>query len=215
MVKSINLFSFSIYESFIPDQQLIEKLIDEIKSLSKSNNSLNTIIRGSDKSLNYSFYNKDLFSYFNKGLSEVKSLQYQGDFDFVITECWATKTDKFQKHHVHTHPNSIISGIIYLTDHPEATTEFYLSNPWHWTDQFLRIGKENSRMHIASIEPSVGKIVFFPSNLQHSTKPNLSSASRYTISFNTFISGNIGDPSTLLKVDSVSVRNVYNSNNKD
>lgn len=211
MVKTTDLFSFPIYESMITDQQLIERLINEIKSLSKSNNSLNTTIKVSDVSLNYSFYNKDLFSYLNKGLSEVKSLQYEGDFDFVITECWATKTDKFQKHHVHIHPNSIISGIIYLTDHPDATTEFYLPNPWHWTDQFLKIGKENSKMHVASIKPEVGKIVFFPSNLQHSTKPNLNSTPRYTISFNTFISGNIGTQTTLLKLTPISVENAYNT----
>jgi uncharacterized protein (TIGR02466 family) len=151
----------------------------------------------------------------NKGLSEVKSLQYAGDFDFVITECWATKTDKFQKHHAHIHPNSIISGIIYLTDHPDATTEFYLPNPWHWTDQFLKIGKENSKIQIASVKPTVGKIVFFPSNVQHSTKPNLNSVSRYTISFNTFISGNIGNPTTFLRVTPTSVEDVYNSSNRD
>jgi uncharacterized protein (TIGR02466 family) len=214
MVKSIDLFSFPIYELIIPDQQLIERLINEIKSLSKSSNSLNTTIRVSDVSLNYSFYNKDLFSYLNKGLSEVKSLQYEGDFDFVITECWATRTDKFQKHHAHIHPNSLISGVIYLTNHSDATTEFFLPNPWHWADQFLKIGKENSKIQVASVKPEAGKIVFFPSNLQHSTKPNLNSTPRYTISFNTFISGNIGNHTTLLKVTPVSVESAYNTHSR-
>lgn len=209
MLKSTNLFSFPIYELTITDQTLIENLLQEVKLMDRSYSTLNTMIRNTDKSLNYSFYNKDLFAYLNKGLAEVKSLQYDGDFDFVITECWATKTDKYQKHHSHTHPNSIISGIIYLTDHPDATTEFYLQNPWHWTDQFLKIGKGQSKISIASITPEMGRVVFFPSNLQHSTKPNLNTKSRYTISFNTFISGNIGKQATLLNISPVSVEDVY------
>jgi uncharacterized protein (TIGR02466 family) len=209
MLKSTNLFSFPIYELTITDQTLIENLLQEVKLMDRSHSTLNTMIRNTDKSLNYSFYNKDLFAYLNKGLAEVKSLQYDGDFDFVITECWATKTDKYQKHHSHTHPNSIISGIIYLTDHPDATTEFYLQNPWHWTDQFLKIGKGQSKISIASITPEMGRVVFFPSNLQHSTKPNLNTKSRYTISFNTFISGNIGKQATLLNISPVSVEDVY------
>lgn len=205
MVKSINLFSFPIYESLITDKTLLKNLLNEIKSMDNGTNRSNTTISNPDKSLNYSFYNKELFAYLNKGLAEIKLLQYQGDFDFIITECWYTKTDRFQKSHTHTHPNSIISGIVYLTDHPSATTEFYLPNPWHWTDQFLRIGKEHSATSISSITPSVGKVVFFPSNLQHSTKPNLNNVTRCTISFNTFITGSIGTSTTLLNVSSISV----------
>ncbi len=199
-INAINLFSFPIYEFLLPDEKLVEKLVDQITLLDNSQNVLNTTIRNSDKQLNYSFYNDELFSYINEGLSEIKSLHYEGDFNFVITECWGTKTNKFQKHHIHTHPNSIVSGIVYLTDHSEATTEFYLPNPWNWTDQFLKISKEQSRTKVASVSPKLGKVVFFPSNLQHSTKPNLANLPRYTISFNTFISGTIGNPTTLLKI---------------
>lgn len=227
-MKTINVEYFSIHEFVIPDKTLIETVLTEIKSLDTPANinssdikQLNTTINlnglamhvnmpvTSSKILNRAMFNKELFTYLNAGLSEVKSLQYVDDVDFVITDCWATKTTKFQRHHGHTHPNSIISGIIYLTDHPAATTDFYLPNPWHWTSPLLRIGKGNSSIPVASIAPSVGKVVLFPSNLKHDTKPNLSIIPRYTISFNAFLSGNIGTSTTLLNVASVGIEDLY------
>ena len=212
MVKTNNLFSFPVYEMFITDIDLLNTIQNDIKLLDVKQNQTNSTLRSKDPDLNFSFYNKELFSWIQKGLDHIKHKNYNESLEFKITECWATKTGKFQKHHVHTHPNSIISGILYLTDHPEAGTQFFTPNPWHWTDSFIKIGKEGKNTDItATVSPEKGKIVFFPSNLQHTTLPNLTSSTRYSIAFNTFISGTLGTPSTLLKLNTVSVEDVYST----
>lgn len=215
MVKTINLFSFPVYEMHITDTDLLNTIQNDIKLLDVSQSQNNNICRVNDEDLNFSFYNKELFSWIQKGLDFIKNSQYRDSIELKITECWATKTGKFQKHHTHTHPNSIVSGIIYLTDHTEAGTQFFTPSPWHWTDSFIKIGKEGANTNaVATISPKIGKIIFFPSNLQHATLPNLTSTTRYTISFNTFISGTIGRPSTLLKMDVASVEDAYRNSTK-
>ena len=212
MVKIINLFSFPVFEMFITDIDLLNIIQNDIKQLDVSQSQHNSLCRINDEDLNFSFYNKELFSWIHKGLDHIKLNQYNESLEFKITECWATKTGRFQKHHIHTHPNSIISGIIYLTDHIEAGTQFFIPSPWHWTDPFIKIGKEGKNTdNIATITPEKGKIIFFPSNLKHATLPNLTSTTRYSISFNTFISGTLGRPSSLLKLDAVSVETAYSA----
>jgi uncharacterized protein (TIGR02466 family) len=201
----------------ITDTSLLDTVLAEVKTLNvkQSQHSNNSICRPDDESLDFSYYNEELFSWINKGLAEVTQLHYSDTIEIKITECWATKTGKFQKHHPHTHPNSIISGIIYLTDNPGANTQFYLPNPWHWVNSFLRIGKDGMGVNTAEISPVVGKVIFFPGNLKHDTLPNLTSTTRYTISFNTFMSGTIakaGTPGSVLKINHVSVEDVYKNN---
>jgi uncharacterized protein (TIGR02466 family) len=210
MVKTINLFSFPVYEMLITDPDLLGTIQNDIKLLDVNQSQHNSLCRNNDEDLNFSFYNKELFSWIQKGLDYIKLSQYNESLEFKITECWATKTGKFQKHHIHTHPNSIISGILYLTDHAEASTQFFIPSPWHWTDSFIKIGKEGKNTdNIATVSPEKGKIIFFPSNLKHATLPNLTSTTRYSIAFNTFISGTLGRPSSLLKLDAVSVEDTY------
>lgn len=215
MVNTINLFSFPAYEMFITDDDLLNTIHNDVKLLEVSNNQNNSISRYNDEELNFSFYNQELFSWIQKGLDYIKTINYNDSIDLKITECWATKTGKFQKHHTHTHPNSIISGILYLTDHPSAGTQFFLPSPWHWIDSFMKIGKDSASTNVmTTVSPKKGKIIFFPSNLQHNTLPNLTSTTRYTIAFNTFISGTIGRPSSLLKMDAISVEEAYRNRTK-
>lgn len=94
-------------------------------------------------------------------------------------------------------------------------TKFFTPNPWHWTNSFIEIGKEGQTTDsTATVSPEKGKIVFFPSSLQHTTLPNLTSTTRYSIAFNTFISGTLGRPSTLLKIDVASVEDAYRNSTK-
>lgn len=191
------------------DNTVMDSILKEITNVlpCKKNNS-NKILHTLESSTNYSYYNKELFSWFNQCLLDVKKDQFIDHIDLVITECWATKSSKFEKHHRHTHPNSIVSGILYLDD-SLAATEFYVPNPWAFMNDVIaatRIRKLN-----VSIKPEKGKLIIFPSNIEHDTKPNLSTMDRHTISFNTFIDGAIGGIGQHLKLNAVSVDSCFNN----
>jgi uncharacterized protein (TIGR02466 family) len=199
-MKPVELFTLPIYE-FKISLDLASKILSEISSQDNRENQTNTTIHPGGGS----YYNIELFTILEDFIHQVKELYYNNEVNLVISECWGTKTAKFQKHHIHTHSNSIISGIVYLTDHPGATTEFYVKNEWCWTEELLKLGKSNKLMKTASVKPEIGKVILFPSNILHSTKPNLSAKERYTLSFNTFVSGKLGKPTTSLDITSLSV----------
>ena len=56
---------------------------------------------------------------------------------------------------------------------------------WDWDVEVIQIGKPNIlNATVNSITPDEGFLVLFPSYLDHSVKPNLSSNQRIVISFN-------------------------------
>lgn len=202
-MNQIQLFTMPIYE-FSIDKSLALQVLSEISKQENKTNQTNQTIHPN----NGNYYNGELFDHLNDFVNQISDIHYNEEVKLVISECWGTKTTRFQKHHVHTHSNSIISGIVYLTDHPDATTEFYTKNEWCWTEDLLKIGKSNKLMKVASVKPAVGKVILFPSNILHSTRPNLSDKERYTLSFNTFISGRIGKHTTNLDINTTSVSSI-------
>lgn len=194
-------------EFFCTDPLLIKTIKDEVKNITPSLNVINQMCAIDDAELNYSYYNNQLFEWFGTCIEDIRKTQYINGVDLVITECWANRTPKFKKHHLHTHPNSIISGIFYLTEHKNATTDFYIPNPWAFTDSIFMVC--NNKEEIISIEPVVGKLVLFPSNIKHCTRPNLTNDVRMTLAFNTFFTGRIGKQSSLMNINATSVKDCH------
>ena len=116
------------------------------------------------------------------------------ELDFYITQSWLNITKPGQFHHQHSHPNSIISGVFYIT-----TVE---------NDQIVFHDPNNKLKQIIQLDPTASPNAFnsdvwmgvkaldfllFPSWLEHSVKPNeKATTDRISISFNTFVKGTIG-----------------------
>ena len=133
-------------------------------------------------------------------LEKISSV-YQKYYDsgkIQITQSWANKSDKGQWHHPHRHPNSLISMILYLTD-SDACTWFSVKNIWYEPFSFLNIElpepppSELKTFVIHKEKTTAGKLVIFPSVLYHSVDENNSIDTRYSISCNTFIEGDLGN----------------------
>ena len=210
-MNTIPISGNDIYEFSITDS-LIRVILEEVKSMKTTNNLINQVKHGT-KEYNYSYYNKQLFLEVEEAFNTIKKLHYTDEVSLKITECWATVTGKFRKHHYHKHPNSIVSAVLYLTDHTSATTNFYIRNPWCWTEDFLTIGKTGQLTKVTKVSPKSGKLVIFPSNMFHDTTAHNSNDVRYTVSFNTFISGSFGTQSTYLDISPKTVQEVNYRNN--
>ena len=112
--------------------------------------------------------------------------------EFYITQSWSNYLDTHIDHHMHMHPNSIISGVFYVqTD--GTPIQFYRKN--QQSDLLLHLGfTENNEWNSDSVHfnSEQSKLFLFPSSLPHAVSVNQSNTQRISIAFNTFVKGDIG-----------------------
>jgi uncharacterized protein (TIGR02466 family) len=113
--------------------------------------------------------------------------------NIVMTNSWVAKSKVGEKHHRHEHPNSIVSGVLYVKAE-EGCGDL----------QLIHHGPNYDRMEfnyeIESYNPfnskswsfpvKTGDIIIFPSNITHGT--TLNESDRIILGFNSFVSGTFG-----------------------
>ena len=222
-MKKINVLPQTFYQ-FKCDESLVNEVLTLAKEEqyiiqrygdpASNSKSVNNLLHKEER------YSK-LIDWINKCINEVKEdLKFQCE-KFTITQCWLNSAEYGQNHHKHLHPNSFLSGIFYVND-SDSNTLFYGDNSWNHTGSSLQTMNatfgidasnfsvhrkdiikvtpmENPDLEIIHEESSVkGKLIVFPSNILHSVLSSCSfSNTRYTLSFNTFPSGKIGNMSFL------------------
>ena len=115
---------------------------------------------------------------------------------FSITQMWANRADYGNWHHGHYHHYSYISGVFYASESNSSTW-------FSMTDHWCSLGRDDMKIdrhlegksQLVHKEPSVvGKLILFPSKMFHSVDEHLIKENpRYTISFNVFPSGKVGN----------------------
>lgn len=129
----------------------------------------------------------------NEHIKEYINIVYpNSNLDVYITQSWANYTEPNQYHHKHSHPNSFISGVYYINAiKNEDMIKFYKDLPFIYQINHNQPNNYNSGDVAIFIE--TGDLVLFPSNFTHNVPPTTSKETRISISFNTFIKGNLGD----------------------
>lgn len=122
-----------------------------------------------------------------------------------ITQSWANLSGTGMWHHFHKHANSLFSGVIYLTSN-NARTWFSVDSMWNrsafsapntYPPIMEYVPDSDIERIIHKVETVAGKCIIFPSSLHHSVDENLDTHNRYSISFNTFMTGTIGSEADL------------------
>ena len=129
------------------------------------------------------FFNKSLNSYIKNVYDPIKNL------DVYITESWINYTYKNQFHHLHYHPNSFISGVFYFNCIENDSIIFLKDNKSLFEIEPNNYNYFNSSSWSVSVK--TGDLILFPSHLQHQVNKNLTEKTRISLSFNTFLKGNI------------------------
>lgn len=109
-----------------------------------------------------------------------------------ITQSWTNYTEKGQYHHKHAHPNSFVSGVLYIQADKTKDKIFF------YKDQFEQIKFPPKEWNVYNseswwFEVETGKLILFPSSLTHMVQTVESDQTRISLSFNTFPVGNIGE----------------------
>ena len=109
---------------------------------------------------------------------------YCNEINFTPTDyyikSWFSLFKKNNYAHVHDHSGSDISGVFYYkTNGNDGDLVFYNNNPWFKMSRCY-VNYDQSWTH----KPVVGKLLLFPSWLQHGVKTNETDDTRISFSFN-------------------------------
>ena len=129
-----------------------------------------------------------------KYFQEIYAPKY--DIQLHITQSWSNYTSKGQWHHKHAHSNSIISGVFYVQAQQDVDKIYFYCNGYKQikvpTETFNPYNSESWWMGTAT-----GQLIIFPSSLTHMVQTVQTDETRRSISFNTFLKGNIGSEKSL------------------
>lgn len=114
--------------------------------------------------------------------------------DVEITECWANVSGPGNSHRVHAHPNSVLSGVLYVAI-PEGAGQIEFRDPRNTGT--IRLDRARATPATAlsiGVSPVEGLLLIFPSWLSHSVAANQGAGERVSIAFNVMPVGRIGQP---------------------
>ena len=175
------------------------KFVDEIK---KNGSQINY---GNITSINNYILNEKPFFNIKKELN----LRIKEYFDKIIcssngitpyiTQSWLNYTDKDQYHHKHSHPNSLVSGVLYInSDEKFDKIKFFKSEYDRIVLEVNEFNLFNSTSWFFSVK--TGDIILFPSSLTHMVETKEGDNTRISLAFNVFIKGKIGNSISLNEI---------------
>ncbi len=113
-----------------------------------------------------------------------------------VTQSWTLVNNPNVGMHGHSHSNSLISGSLYYCELPQPVASMFFDR--HNTYQQLQLNPDQEKQNIFNtplnvVTPETGEVILFSSGIQHFVEPNTSNQPRYSIAFNTFIKGKLGE----------------------
>jgi hypothetical protein len=178
------LFSKPIFRSKIKTEVDISNVEWEDNTLNQISKSRNILVEESFKELSTEI-NSKIFEYF------YNIMRVSPEVEIYVTTSWLNKTKKGEEHHRHTHPNSILSGVVNLFGSSNAGGNLYFLDGEYksFRYDFLDYNMFNSPTWQFPFETKI--ITIFPSSTEHAVDLYYGEEPRITLSFNTFIKGKI------------------------
>jgi uncharacterized protein (TIGR02466 family) len=118
----------------------------------------------------------------------------RNDVNLFVTQSWLNYCKPGQWHHKHAHPNSFISGVLYIKASRERDKIFFYRDGY----QQIKLPTDNWNLHNSDswwFEVGAGDLLLFPSHLTHMV-PTVKEE-RVSLSFNTFPVGYVGEETSL------------------
>lgn len=129
-------------------------------------------------------------------------LRIKDETEIYVTQSWVNVAQAGEFHPKHKHPNSIVSGVMFLDDN---SNEDLPPIRFHRAAEALSLDFDYEELNdfnasCREILPDSGLLILFPSQLEHDVGPNESGRARTSLSFNTFARGRLGGKRQLTEV---------------
>lgn len=136
----------------------------------------------------------ELMGFFRRSSAEyMRALKYKGGIELRLQSCWASSLVDADRFEIHQHANSFISGAFYL-DVSEGAKPVLFRDPRIQIRSFdIPVEEElqiNERHH--AVGAANGRLILFPSWLEHRVPPSFSNVPRVSLSFNMTVHGDVG-----------------------
>jgi len=143
------------------------------------------------------FVEKKLYAY------KKELLRIRDENSIYITQSWVNRALAGQFHPKHKHPNSIISGVLFVDgDDQSALPPIRFHRSYEMFPLEFRFEELNDFNASASeFDPVEGMLMLFPSLLEHDVGQNKSDCERRSVSFNTYVRGTIGGKDQLTEIE--------------
>jgi len=193
MTKGVTecLFPIPIHisDDYKLDSKKKDNLIKDTKERHQRNQNGN-IVSINNKVLDIPYLSdlkKNLMEQINNYVYEV--LCITKSVEVYITQSWLNINPSDTSHHSHHHPNSLISGTYYLQGNTPITfvhnTEIFQNFSFDFTE------RNYFNTELCDVTVQEGRCILFPSVLVHAVNPNKNKEERISLSFNTFLRGDL------------------------
>ena len=126
-----------------------------------------------------------------------KYLNVSENAKFYLQNSWLVKHNPGDKAQIHSHASSLLSGVYYFKTKQNSGNLVFHKNPIYTNTFHQSIGFEyddsnnvNTSQYVIVVEE--GKVILFPSHLEHSVDENKSNEERYSLAFNFYVRGKFG-----------------------
>lgn len=129
---------------------------------------------------------------FTKIMNEVQSIAQEMNLldsvkiNFHTLQFWVNINGKENYNQLHNHPRSFLSGVYYVKV-PKNSGNVIFNHPCtlmkFWYQQYTKEINHESHPQVF-VAPEVGKLIIFPSWLEHVVQPNKVKKNRISIAFN-------------------------------
>jgi len=192
----MNIHNYSVFPSIITEVEcdcfnhIRDPLIEWIENYANITEGVTISNRGGWQSPS-NFYLLDSFSpYLDYILTYTLSSLKFYNLDFKLANMWININKCGDYNTSHCHPNSIISGVLWIKC-PQNCGSLVFSSPNQFSEHKLFESidnniKDNINYYDSFMfrNPREGTLVLFPSHLYHEVEPNQSNENRISIAFN-------------------------------
>jgi uncharacterized protein (TIGR02466 family) len=190
------------------------------KDLSETRNYLDTIkLIDGGMANQYGFHSKNTYILDHPDCSEINNfimqsikyfakeiLMYSYE-EYCFSQSWISHKAPGQYHTMHTHPNSLISGVFYYGEYDQDVPAItfhkpvFGTNASHLSPQYQSDRRKSQyAWETFSVNPSDGLLILFPSYILHSVPLNNTSKVRKSLAFNVMPKSRIGQEQNLTEL---------------
>lgn len=196
MIHDVEVFPVLIrkYDKFITESES-NNIVSAINK-EHFKNHLGTLIGDATSSHNVTIDGKNILDCFHelktKIFLEVQNYSELIGIDsnkLVFDNSWCNIQKKNSRLIFHIHPNSIISGALYIKmDENSSHIAFKNPNPFSVYAKYFNINDKISKYNIqyCHVKPNTGDLILFPSWLEHGSYYDNLSEERIVLSFNVY-----------------------------